>query len=339
MAAVFVLGDFDAIDYNFSHTGGSQYGAIAMSTSGSYQDLTYSKQAFRFQGAGQVDKYFDGQTDFWVHYDTLASNISDCDNPGMQLYDRGADEVVLRVKYLNGTAYLEYWNGASFTTIVSPSANLGIFTTLKTIDIHCKLHETEGRFAAYVDGVLTAEFTGDTILYTPVNNVDRIKISGNSGTQTRYSNFSQVFGYPTSTVGMKMLTLAPNGAGFNTDFDGTYADVDQVDLDHLTFIQSDAADEISTFAVTDMITQDPDPDLNMGIEEVVVTGHIKRGTTGPQNFQFAARSNGANYFGDTEALGIGLEHFQYSWTVDPATSAKWQDDALDNLELGVKSIT
>jgi hypothetical protein len=313
-------------------------GVPTAETNAARRDANFVRAAHESLAASvssQID--FEAQTDLWFHFDyVLIGATGAADGSMFEFIDVGAAQVVVRLWSQDASHYLEYWNGASFTrmTVPLPHNRLYYGDNYETVDIHIKLHDTLGEFQFFVNNTLVTEFTGDTLLYTPTDNINQMKWRGVSND---YNTTSQIIVADEPTIGMKCATLYPTADGANIDFSGTYADIDEsVVYDDATLASSTVANDISTYVVSDLsaIAQDYD------VKAVVVSARMKASAGAPENAQMALRTNSTNYFGGTlSGLSASFAPLQEIWETNPDTAAVWTVSEVQALEGGVKSIT
>jgi len=277
-------------------------------------------------------------TDVWLHARvSFASTGGTVNSHPLIKFRSTSGQDVLRLNGFGGVSNpsvydLEYWDGAAWQkigtswTIASPS----------TLDFHCKIADTGGVFAFYVNGSLIAELTGDTLLFAGADVAEVHLASGSTDDSTSADkNYTEVVVADESTIGMRVATLAPTAAGTNTAWTGDETDVDEVVTDDVDFISSATADEVETYAASDLSAAA----ATFTPRAVFVAARAKRGATGPQSLQLAVRSGTTEDFSETKALTEAFAHYRNGWATNPDTAAAWTPAEIDALEFGVKSIT
>ncbi len=115
---------------------------------------------------------------------------------------------------------------------------------LHRIDINFKLHNTLGRVAVYVDGLLVLEYKGDTIRdLAATTAVDAVcfESSGLFG-----ATLSHVIVADQDTRLFRLSGMEITGNGSHTDWTGTYTDVAETGYDS-NFLHTNTLNAISTF--------------------------------------------------------------------------------------------
>lgn len=318
-------------------TGSNQ---LVNTTSANKFDPDYPRMSLAHSGApltAYMSGSFTGVTELWLHFEMgIELTNSGWDSPFVRLVDSVSGNTVLQIDGDNGNMNMEYWNGASFTSM-TPAFNLPN-TTVRTVDIHCKIHDTLGRFALYFDNVLFLEFTGDTNLFASAQ-VDGIELAGghNSSTATHEINYSEIIVADEPTLGWRCATIVPDADGTTSaQWTGSFADIDEITNSDSDLLTSGSANDLETMRTTNLST--PAAALSYFIALVTVA-RAQRGASGPTQFQFALNSNVTDYFSASIALASGVfsEHSEI-WATDPDTAAAWTAANIDAVELGVKSI-
>lgn len=247
------------------------------------------------------------------------------------LNESGSARIRIRVDHSTQALTLQYWNGSAWTTAGSSiTLNLSV---VQHIDLNVVCNSASGYATLYVSG--TQRITSGTIDLSGTTALDKIRLYGtdNAGVVGYPLNWSQVIVADEPTVGWRLKTIAPTGAGATTSWTGGYTEIDEAVYSDADFINSSVADQVELFAHGTTI-----PD-GYSVQGIVVTARAKRGVTGPQNLQLALRSSGTTYFSSSKALDVGYSAYLNVWETDPATSAAFTTSAITSLQFGVKSIT
>lgn len=269
---------------------------------------------------------FAAQTDFYTHL-CLANGIYPSGSTfPLDLVD-GSDVEWVRLTYNRGTDQLalSYWNGASFTTVSTISIN--IESNPHDIDIYTKCNTASGQIKLYVAGTLRID--SGVIDLSGCTSIVKARSTGAGAGPV----ISQLIIADEPTIGWRLVTRYPNGAGSDSAWTGAYTGVDEAVYTDADFINSASANQVSMF------TQTGPALTGYVVRAVAVTARAKKGASGPANLQLAVRSSGTNYFSASKALDVGYGGFCNVWETDPATTADWQNTAVDSLQIGVKSIT
>jgi len=78
---------------------------------------------------------------------------------------------------------------------------------------------------------------------------------------------------------------------------------------------------------------------DFAVQTVRVIAKALRGTTGPQNFQFAARHNVTDGFSGNKGITGVYSLLSHNFDLNPDTGVAWTTADLAAAQFGVKSIT
>lgn len=269
---------------------------------------------------------FAAQTDFYIHVCLSNGFFASGSTTPMLLVD-GSDVEQVKITYNRGTdeLTLAYWNGASYTTVDTISVSLEQVT--QDTDIYVKCNTASGQLKLYIAGTLRID--SGVIDLSGAASIVKVRCLGAGASPV----LSQLIVADEPTIGWRLVTRYPNGAGSDSAWTGTYTGVDETVYSDADFINSATANQVSMF------TQTGDALTGYVVRAVAVTARAKKGASGPANLQLAIRSSGTNYFSSSNALDVGYGGFCNIWETDPATAADWVNTAADAIQIGVKSIT
>ncbi len=225
--------------------------------------------------------------------------------------------------------------GSSWIDIVTSPTSFAVTTRqLNRFDIRIRLHGTTGVLEFYVNEVLRMSYSG--ALTTQNDSMDYVFFSSDvcNGCTKCYSEI--VFA-DASTLGYRLYSLTPTGPGVQSDFSGTYLDIDDVAPDPLDFINSDTVGHVTLFALSDLATA-------FNRYGVVAVSAIVNAAITPDSaiadLQIALRSGSTNYF--TENLGVPKDSQTFVRKViletNPVTSNPWSFTEINALQLGVRAV-
>ena len=302
-------------------------------------DSDFARMAVEHAGGADslgIGKSFTGGTEFWFHFTAVQeiSTSSTLDLTFFQVLDDANEEIPFRIDGLNGVYTGQYWNGSSFTSMSNTFQFIA--DTVTVIDVHVKIHDTTGRFAIYIDGVLHDEFTGDTNLYASAQ-IDgfRLKGAANSPLYSASMAFSEVVVADEPTVAWRVATIVPSAAGATSAWTGAYTDVDEAVIDDTDYLESVTANQVETMVATNLSVAAS----VMDVQTLAVVARTRKGNSGIQQLQLAVRTSATDYYSTTKVLDPGFIPIEAFWAQNPATVAQWTPSEIDGLEIGVKSIT
>lgn len=281
---------------------------------GSNVDTSYAETAHwtaQAEGYLRFDQYCFGATVFTGTMTTLVTAA------GTEVFRiRAASNGhghTLTLQYLNASAV---WTTAG--TVDVPEG------TLVTYDLYWKVNAS-GALSLFVSGTERITWTGDT---SHLSNISYARLWGLQ-CQTDYS---QVMADTDPTIGHRLATCYPSGAGATSSWTGSYAEIDEAVYSDSDFINSASANQVTTVAATVATLS------GYTVQSVTVSARANRDASGPQNLQLALRVSGTDYFSASKALSAGYAPAQNTWATNPATAGAWTN-SITSLQPGVKSIT
>lgn len=237
------------------------------------------------------------------------------------------------------TLQFQYWSGSAWTAI---GAGLVVPTDARhKWDFNINSANSAGVLAAYADGILIGELTGDTsfVANSAVSEV-RAYSSGVGGAASG-AYISEVQILDVSTLGRRLATLGETANGTNVDWTGSVTDINEVGtFNDTNFIQSGTADQVSTFVTTDLSATAQ----TYNVSGLIIAGRALEGAVGPQNLKGAAVIGGTTYITADNVTGpFGLPTvFGYVWADfpdNPATGIDFTPAQINGIETGWKSLT
>ena len=261
--------------------------------------------------------------EFYIHF--AAERFTSGSNTESLLVLATGSTEVFQV-YTDGTTiYLKAYIASSWTTL--GSAVIPLNSTLQDMDLYIKGNSATGICRLYVSGTKRIEaLSADLSAVTGIQTL-RSYSMGSGG-----HNISQIIVADEPTIGMKLATRYPNGAGAVNDWTNSYADVDETIYSDVDFVSSSSANQVAMYAQTGPIPS------SYTVRAVAVSARAKCGASGPQNLQLGVRVASTNYFSTTKALDVGYGGPFNIWQNNPATSSAWLDSEISTLQIGMKSI-
>jgi hypothetical protein len=98
------------------------------------------------------------------------------------------------------------------------------------------------------------------------------------------------------------------------------------------YVYSPTADDVDTYAVQDMVA------VAGSIRAVQVTAVARKDDALERSLAIVVRSDGADYDGDTQALGTSYVPYFQRYDEDPATAAAWEFAGVNAMEIGAKVV-
>jgi hypothetical protein len=266
--------------------------------------------------------------DIYVHFDhAISGNSAVTNNVLVLLNDIGTEVYRIRQTVVSTNVYawqMQYLNvGLAWT---NAGTTISASSYLSTFDLF--VDTTNGDMSLFASGTELVTVTGLSLSHN--SGVANVRLY--SADQPRC--ISQVIVDTDPTIGDRLYTLPPTGAGADTAWTGTYTEIDEIVYSDADFINSSTNDQVETFAIAA-------PTLTgYTVRSISITARAKRGASGPANLRFVLRSSGTNYDNGSDiALGVGYGAFWATWATNPATAAAWVNSAVASLQFGVKART
>jgi hypothetical protein len=191
------------------------------------------------------------------------------------------------------------------------------------LDIYFQGNDATGNVALYLGG--TERTTGT---------VDLTSVTGITKVQAYHPHrFSQMVIADEPTIGGRLFTRHPNGAGGTSNWTGGFGDVDEIVRSDVDFCNSSTNGQIEFFTQTGPAVD------GYTVRAVGVYARAKRGASGPSNLQLGLKVGATEDFSANNALGIGYAAVGNIWEQNPATAASWLSAAIDTIQPGMKAVT
>lgn len=294
-----------------------------------------------------------GVTEAWFHFRTYIKALKTTQSlfRVKTLEQRLTDPALVRIRCstqasgssgTSGTAALtlEFLDatGAAYTAVDTPF-NMAI-DIVHTFDLHVKLHGSTGVIELYMDGMLIADFSGNTAPSAAAASGMSIfalrQSFDNVGAPDYNAVYSEVIIANESTLDWRLAELLPTGAGANSGWAGAYTDVDDVTLPNTgdqDMITAASNDLKSTYVMGDI----SGTISGVSIVAVGVVARARKGTTGPQHLRGVVRISGTDYETSDVTPESSLAPTRMIWNTNPATSGAWSISAVNGAEFGMKA--
>lgn len=309
-------------------------GVYALSTTAGYFDPAYTRGAIQIRSTGIATGLFENEdgssaamSDFWFGTRFRWVYVTTWPTGTFVRFTNGATEVARLYSHTDGVLELQLHNGSGWVTVATDVFKSRWVGALGKMDICLKLHETEGLFVLYDNGVPVVEYAGDTIR-GGVTTVDRVHLSGREHAN-EFSYYSEVVVSDTDTRSMRVRTMVGTGAGAHSDGTGAYGDVDEWAVSSVDAIALDTAGQRHSMALTDL----PAGLVGMSVAAVVAVGSMSRGDTGPQTGHLGVRVGGTTNTAAVPALAMAFETRRRIMHANPVTGAAFTESEANGMEL------
>jgi len=277
--------------------------------------------------AAQTDVWFSGYARWSFTSGTLTLfQIDDTAGAGLWRLARGSNLT------------LQIWNGASWDIVATGSTSFGSSSGLKRFDVHLSLDNVTGVFEIYLDGVLEATFTGDTIRTASTTfdaaSYRNIAVSSTSNTTV----WSAMFASTTDSKVIDYQQLLPNANGTATSWTGDFNNINSGvvgQLDDIGGIRTTASAQAEQFGVTNTNVAL----AGRTVVAVGVSGRGFKGQTGPTNLEVGVRSGTTDSWATPFALDTVGKPTHAIFATNPDTASDWTLGEVDTMEIGVRSQT
>lgn len=217
-------------------------------------------------------------------------------------------------------------SGGTVTWFISEGAK-NVLSQLMPLDIHIETYGSSGVIRFYINGVLRLTYSGD-ITVGSTTDFDQVQLrSMNTSWATM---FSEIIVADEDTRLMSLKTLAPNAAGDASQWDGTYANIDETVVSDADTVYTDTVEEDMQFNLTGM------PVGNFICKGVKIAFRATDGVGGI-GVQAGIKTNSALHLGNTIVLGGVWEEHEQLYTQNPETINRFTTAEIDALQIAFRS--
>jgi len=319
-------------------------GAPTWNTTGGVYDALGCRGSVDCAGFGEgVTSRFTGQTDLWFSFYVYNQNIDGgTDSVGILVRDNANSEDIFRLVGTGSGMTLQYWDGASWTSIgaeMVEGAEGMTDATLYRVDMHLVLDNSSGSIDMYQDGNLLRSYSGDTIFGSTVS-ADEISFEHFRNDTSGGTHYSGIIIADEDTRGLRLNHHTLDGnSGTNTAWTGDYTDVDEDTTSDADLIVSTTASQIEGFTFDSLNANFADWDVH----SVVLASRARNdGGAAPQNIRHHIRSGSTDYYAGSNFSGLTtsfLGGYQDVFATDPDTASAWTQSGVNAAEAGVDSVT
>lgn len=305
-----------------------------------YFDLDYSRSAFIVSDTAAFASVIlnTGITTSFMNFAlNTAGNIGQGTADILTIKNQAGTEVVWLKgpsSGANNNVDFQRWDGATRQTIANISQGQKTFVVWT---IRIVIHASAGYIEAYQDGNLAASYgpADTTALGTSIKEW-HFSTCGSSSPR-----FSEVIVADESTIGWRVFTAYPNGAGTLTSWTGAYTDIDEAGIDDADSVYSGTTSAESSWNILN-----PDaPATGFLIEGVTLGARCKWDGTGPSNIALGVYeagsldTTGGSYTIDTQqAMTLGYLPYHKVYEVSTTTATNWTFTQINSLQIGQKAL-
>lgn len=286
---------------------------------------------------------FTASTSIWVHAQAcvgagLCSTASTTSgDQWLRVMDSGGNATLL----LRGTGTANQvkissrTSGGVFTDLVTCSSAISD-SALSQIDLFID-YGASGSVTLFKDSVQVCTYSGDVTNGDGSTTLQAVEFAGVGVGATGY--WSEVVVSTTDTRAMALYRLTPNGAGNAVSWGGSNpctAIVNNNPFNDGSFATSSASDQLLQCTTTNTI-----PAGTWAVNAVVMSARLRRGTSGPQTFNYSTRTGGSDF---TNGVDLSLttsfaNYSNYIQATNPNTTSAWTTSDLTavGFNIGLKS--
>lgn len=283
-----------------------------------------------------VQKNLPNLSEFWLRF-AFVCNVQNPTSVTQLVNFRKGGTLIARVYLVNGYPVLQ----VPTTTVASSNIRLSQ-DTYYLFEVHFKLHNTAGEFQLKIDGVMTAEYNGNTNT-VGASNVDNLQFGNVDGGASWWDDIA--LNDPSGSVDNnwcgdgRIILLKPNEAGDATQWSASsganYTCVDEgfPANDDTDYVYSETVDAKDLYNL-----ENPSIPSNSIIRRVWVTARAKKTVSDAAKIALGIKTGGTEYWGSDQDLLTSYKNFQTAeWRQNPSTSSDWTISDLNNLQVGIKA--
>jgi hypothetical protein len=272
----------------------------------------------------------------WIHAQLNTQNWAGANYIALAIYSPDGDaRILLRTTATSGQFKISTENAAqTITDLATASSDIGT-ATLAAIDLNINYTcDGTGGASLYENGVQVINYSGNPCTDSATS-LNQVGLGGiNSGTQTYWSEVIVADG---DTRGMGLYTASPAAAGNTQSWTpNTLADINKTSVNDSTYISTTTTGALSEWTVTNSLPSGP-----WAVLAVAQDARVEVGTTGPQHFEWLARTGGTdNVTGSVAPLAGSFSNFNQIWMTNPNTGLAWTttDVTAAGFNLGIESL-
>jgi hypothetical protein len=262
---------------------------------------------------------FTANSAIWVHAREYLSNL-DGTNYSMVnvLSPDGVTRILVRTTGTAGTWKISTGNAAgTITDLVSMSSECFTAGVGNILDLYIN-YGTSGQVTLYCNGVSVANYTGN-VATNSATQLNQVVLGGNNSSDA--TSWSEVIVSTTSTLGLRLVTLAPAANGNTDNWDvGGVSNVDETTLNTSNYNASGTAGEIQLYTVTPTSL----PSGSWTVVDLWENIYAQVETSGPQHIEAMVRTGSTNYTSSNLAPAQGSWTWvSNDWQTNPYTGVPW----------------
>lgn len=310
-------------------------GDMRHNTTSTYQ-YSGCKSALQFYGSQNFTLELPSHmSDIWIsYYFYVSGSWFNQSKPAIQFFDTdySVSNAIFGWQFSNSAPYgtkIQYWDGSAFQDLATYAGSLPV-GSLYRVDMHIKKDGSAGVADVYVNGTLGFTFSGDTD-YVTSDGVNRVYFSFGGSGNAPY--ISAIIIADEDTRGLYVKQVNPTANGDETDWSGSYSDINEVGFSS-NAITSGVAGSISTFTKDSLSDYSSGYDVHSAIISVIGSRY-----SDGVDVDAVVRVSDVNYLSPGLELPREAGMRQAVFYQNPATEASWTYNEINGAEIGVKAVT
>lgn len=280
-------------------------------------------------------------SEFWLHFEVYAvGNLSANGGTGLSFYSAAGE---LQYAFM-GTAtggqmhFYKSTNNTTFNTRMGTGDVIFAPSARHVVDVQVKNAASGGIFNVFLNGTLTASFSGDT----STNGANAVRyIRFRTPTINNTWQISQVVAADMPTVGWKVQELWPvTGTQTFNQWTGTFSDCDDFGLN---FAKADSIyANTNGFTESFVVNDVPAGASNMFVAAVAISARAVTAVgSAVQTFTPGVEVGGVFYEGGDYVITPtdGEQIIQTIFHQNPATASGWTQSNVNAMQIGVRAKT
>lgn len=217
------------------------------------------------------------------------------------------------------------YDGTTWTAVVSEAGYSYLTSSLTKIDLQISNFGASAHVRLYLNGSEIATIDSDADLsISGISDLDGMQLSA---TPNNTIDMSEIIVADEDTRTFGLVTLPPNQAGSTNEWDGTYADVDELSQNDADVVYTNVVDEIFQCGLSAL------PSGSFSIKAVRdVVRACKTADATPTGIKLGVRTNGENNHGSSQTLNTAWNTYERLMGQNPVTSDHWTQGEIDALQ-------
>lgn len=305
-------------------------GPVTEATTAGTFNATYCRSSLFCSGSTQAidSEVLGALATAYTRFDFYTAYVANSGRVYVRWYNSSGTEVFRLTGNTSSQFQMQYWSGATWTNIGgTATAPNSVLSTIQ-VKIVCG---ASGAAELLVNDVSVAS---GTAAMAAVTNIDKVQYVDNIGGGSALY-YSRITVANVDLTGYQQFLSPATSNGTDTGGTGTYTDINELPLNDATMISLAAAGDRHDFKSAARSFG------STTVKGVTITARAQKGLSGPTKMKFYLLISGTRYYSPDVSLTTSLTGYEYTWELNPATSAAWTNVAAAdaNLEWGWEAVT